>query len=45
MLDVLVDVVLFLVSSVESRVEKELHKHVAVLCDFVKTLTSTSASL
>lgn len=44
MLDILVGVVLFLVSSVESRVEKELHKHGAVLCDFVEKLTSTSAS-
>lgn len=44
MLDILVGVVLFLVSSVESRLEKELHKCVGVLCDFVRKLTSTSSS-
>lgn len=45
MLDISVGEALFLVSLVESRVEKELHKRVEVLCDFVKKLTSTSAGL
>lgn len=45
MLDISVGVALFLVSLVESRVEKELHERVEVLCDFVKKLTSTSARL
>lgn len=45
MLDISVVVALFLVSLVESREEKELHKRVEVLCDFVKKLTSSSAHL
>lgn len=43
MSNILVNVVLFFVSSVESRVEKEIHKHVGVLCDFVKKLTSDTS--